>query len=102
MEDKTVHRLHIKKKYGGAQIQLVAFALLQKSRTLRLLSDIQIDLFDKTVKPMLLYGSEILGCGNCDVIERIHLKFFKIFVKPKKIYTNIHDLRGFGNTAFNC
>lgn len=39
--------------------------------------DIQIDLFDKTVKPILLYGSEIWGLGNLDVIEQVQLKFYK-------------------------
>ena len=63
-------------------------ALLQKSRTLGLPSDIQIDLFDKTVKPMLLYGSEILGCGNCDVIERLHLEFFLKYLFNLK---NLHQ-----------
>jgi hypothetical protein len=32
-------------------------------------------LFDKIVKPILLYGCEIWGSGKNDIIERVHLKF---------------------------
>ena len=72
------------KQHIAEQANKALFALLKKSRTLGLPSDIQIDLFDKTVKPILLYGSEIWGCGNCDVIERIHLKFLKYLFNLKK------------------
>jgi hypothetical protein len=27
------------------------------------------------VKPVLLYGCEIWSYGNCQIIERVHLKF---------------------------
>ena len=39
--------------------------------------DLQIDLFTKLVKPILLYGCEIWGFGNIDVIERVQLKYIK-------------------------
>ena len=42
------------------------FALLRKIKTLDLLYDIQIELFDKTIKSILLYASEIWSFGkNC-------------------------------------
>ena len=34
-------------------------------------------LVDKVVVPVLLYGSEVWGYENLDVIERVHLKFLK-------------------------
>jgi hypothetical protein len=34
-----------------------------------------LDLFDKMVKPILLYGCELWGLSNCDIIERVHLKY---------------------------
>ena len=46
--------------------------------------DIQIDLFNKTTKPILLYGCEIWGTGNCDIIERVQLKFYKYIFNLKK------------------
>ena len=36
------------------------------------------------MKPILLYGSEIWGFGNIDVIERIQLKFLKYIFNLKK------------------
>ena len=44
----------------------------------------QIDLFDKTVKPILLYGSKLWIFGNLDIIERVQLKFFKHILNMKK------------------
>ena len=44
----------------------------------------QLDLFDKTIKPILLYGAEVWGFGNCGIIERVHLKFLKYILRLKK------------------
>jgi hypothetical protein len=30
-------------------------------------------MFDKTILPILLYGSEIWGFENVDIIERVHI-----------------------------
>ena len=60
------------------------FSLLKKIRTLNLPLDLQLELFDKMIKPILLYGAEVWGFGNCDVIERIHLKYLKYILKLKK------------------
>ena len=59
------------------------FALLKKSKALGPPFDIQLDLFDKTVKPILLYGAELWGYGNCDSLKRIHLKFLKYLFNLK-------------------
>ena len=45
--------------------------------------DIQIDLFNKMIKPILLYGYEIWGTGNIDILERVQLKFFKLIFNLK-------------------
>ena len=63
------------------QANKALFALLKKSKALGLPFDIQIDLFDKTVKPIFLYGAELWGYRNCDSFERIHLKFLKYLFK---------------------
>jgi hypothetical protein len=36
-----------------------------------------LDLFDKLILPILLYGSEVTGVTNCNIIEKIHLNFCK-------------------------
>jgi hypothetical protein len=38
-------------------------------------------MFDKTILPILLYGSEIWGFENVDIIERVHLHFCR-FMDP--------------------
>lgn len=43
--------------------------------------DIQLDLFDKVVLPVLLYSCKIWGYENIDVIERVHLRFLKHILK---------------------
>ena len=35
------------------------------------------------VKPMILYGCEIWGFGNNEIIERLHLKFCKLLLHLK-------------------
>ena len=35
------------------------------------------------VKPVLLYGCELWGYGNCDIIERVDLKFCKMLLHMK-------------------
>ena len=57
------------------QANFALFSLQRKSRTLNLLIDMQVFLFDKTIKPILLYGCEIWGFGNIDIIETVQLFF---------------------------
>jgi hypothetical protein len=44
---------------------------------------IQLELFDKMIKPILLYGCEVWGFGKNEVLERVHLKFCKILLNLK-------------------
>jgi hypothetical protein len=39
-----------------------------------------LDLFDKMIKPILLYGCEVWGFSNNDILEKIHLKYCKILL----------------------
>ena len=51
--------------------------------------DIQIEMFQKTVKPILLCACEICGHGNVDILEQIQLKFLKSispYVKKSSIW----------------
>ena len=62
----------------------VMYEVLKKGRLHNLSIKSQYDLFDKIVKPFLLYGCEIWGLGNIDIIERVHLKFCKLILNLKK------------------
>ena len=66
------------------QARKAMFSLLRKSRKLYLPVDILLQLFDATVVPILLYGSEVWGYENNNVIESLHLEFCKYIMKVKK------------------
>ena len=59
--------------------------------------DVQIELFEKIVRPILLYGSKVLGFGNLDVFERIVLKFLKIILNMK---TSTPNFMMYGKQGF--
>ena len=59
------------------------FALLSKGRRLKLPIDIMLDLFDKTVLPVLLYGCEVWGCEKNIVLDTVYLKFCKYLLGLK-------------------
>ena len=37
-------------------------------------------MFEKTVKPILLYGCEVLGRGHNDMLEQVQLKVLKLIL----------------------
>jgi hypothetical protein len=60
------------------------YDIIMKGRLHNISIECQLDLFDKIVKPILLYGCEIWGVGNNDIVERVHLKFCKIILHVKR------------------
>ena len=48
-----------------------------------------VNIFDKTVKPILLYGCETWGFGKNDIIEKVHLKFCKLLLHVKTSTPNV-------------
>jgi hypothetical protein len=64
------------------------YEVLRKGRMHNLSIKCQLNLFDKIVKPILLYGCEIWGLGKNDIIERVHLKFCKLLLRLKVSTTN--------------
>jgi len=60
------------------------FGLLRKSRKLDLPLDIQLDLFDKCIIPILLFGCEVWAHEAIDECERVQLRFFKILLSLRK------------------
>ena len=53
------------------------YSIIQKGRRLKLPTDIMLKLFDSCVAPILLYGCEVWGYENTDIIEKVHTKFCK-------------------------
>ena len=65
------------------------FGLNEKAANLLLPPDIHIDLFEKMITPIFLYGSEVWGYGNIEPIELFYRKFIK-------------RVLGVGKSAPNC
>ena len=53
------------------------YSLRKSFREKHIPIDCQLDLIEKTIDPILLYGCEIWGVGNIDIIERFRLKIIK-------------------------
>ena len=70
------------------QARKAMFAVLNKSRKLLLPVDIQLQLFDTMVAPILLYGSEVTGFEKHDILERLCIQYYKIILKAKKSTPN--------------
>lgn len=47
------------------------YSLIRNLNRLDLTIDLQIDLFNETIKPILLFGAEILGYGRIDILETV-------------------------------
>ena len=76
------------KVYIANKATRAMFSLLKKARDLLLPIDLQIELFQKTIKPILLYGCEVWGFGDLSVIERVQLKFLKYILNMKRSTPN--------------
>ena len=51
--------------------------LLGRVHKLNLPLDLQLKVFDHTIVPILLYGCEVWGFENTDIIERLHNEFLR-------------------------
>ena len=65
------------------------YSLIQKGRRLNLPTDIMLTLFDSCVKPILLYGCEVWGFENVDILEKVHTKFCKFIFRVSKYSLNV-------------
>ena len=66
------------RKYIKEQATKAMYNVLQNCRRNNLSIECQLDMFDKAILPVLLYGSEIWGFENLDLLEKVHLRFCKI------------------------
>lgn len=71
------------KKHLCEQAQKAMYGVIRKIRQFNLPISCQFDLFDKVVLPVLIYGCEVWGYENLQVVERIHLKFLKHILQLK-------------------
>ena len=60
------------------------FALLRKVKKLFLPIEIQLQLFDVLVAPVLLYGCEVWGHESCPKLEQLQLRFCKYILAVGK------------------
>ena len=65
------------------------FALFKRSRNLSLPMDIMLKLFNVLVKPIVLYEAEVWGSKNCDILERLQLRFFKYALSVNKFTSSM-------------
>ena len=59
------------------QARKALFLLYKRIRHFNLSLKLQIKLFDHTIVPILLYGREVWGFENTDVIEKVHNEFLR-------------------------
>ena len=60
------------------------FMLLRQCKKLMLPFDVQIDLFDKLIVPILMYGCEVWCPSMTELASKLQLRFFKILFKLGK------------------
>ena len=78
------------------QASKAMFAMFTKSKKLGLEVDVQLQLFDNLVQPIMLYGCEIWGFKNLDVLEKLHIAFCKMILKVNKSTTTAMVLGDLG------
>ena len=57
------------------------FSVLRVCRKLSLTVELSLDIFDKVVKPVLLYGSEVWGYEDTKLLDRVQVKFCKYLLR---------------------
>ena len=65
------------RKHSYDQARKAMHLLLGRVRKLNLLLDLQLKVFYHTIIPILLYGCEVWGIENTDIIERLHNEFLR-------------------------
>jgi hypothetical protein len=81
-------------KFGKAKKKLVdqarraMFSVIKKARKLFLPISVQLHLFNTMVVPILLYGCEVWGIENVQIIEQLQLRFCKLILNLKRSTPN--------------
>ena len=72
------------------------FVLLINTRKLCIPRDIQCDMFEKIVSPILLYGSEVWGFSCTEMLEIFHKNFLKKLLHLRPSTSNCMVYRELG------
>ena len=84
VEFSTNGTFTLAKKSAFDKASRAMFSLLQTARRQHLPIDVVMDLFEKMVVPILLYGSEIWGYENLALLEKLHIKALKFMLHLHK------------------
>ena len=78
------------------QARKAQFLLLINARQLCLRIDIQCDMFEKVVSPILIYGSEVWGFSCTEMLEIFHRNFLKkiLHLRPSTTYCMVYGELG--------
>ena len=60
------------------------FTVLCKARSFNLPINVQLELFEVLLVPVILYGCEIWSSDGFDILEKIYLRFCKIILSLRK------------------
>jgi len=64
------------------------YEVINEGRKHKISISCQLDLFDKLVKPFLLYGCGVWGFANNEILERVQLKLCKLLLHLKTTTPN--------------
>ena len=75
---------HQTKKHNVEQARKAMHVLLKRIRNLDIPIDIQLYLYDHVISPIALYGCEIWGFVNSQIIENLHNDFLRQIFNLRK------------------
>ena len=61
------------------------YSLLQRGRKLGLCIDIKLQPFDSLIVPICVYGCELWGYKNIELVEKLHLHYCKSILHVNKL-----------------
>ena len=71
-------------KHNVEQAKKALHLLYKRINSLQIPIDLQLQIFDHTILPILLYGCEVWGFQNTDLIEKVHNQFLRNITKTRK------------------
>ena len=67
--------------YAAYRANKSIFVAICRSKQLNLSLDVQIDLFDKLIELVALYGCEVWGPYDCEIVARVQLRYYKYIIR---------------------